>query len=122
MAEPQALIDRAALEKAYNYNPSQGVADIPNIPFKGLSSTLPNVDGQITPSALSAIENHLLATPRTRGPLTGGSISRSLKEVTSNRYDVLVPGDYNNEDAYAQGQGWVNKMLNGTGKGLVLTG
>ena len=121
--EPQVpLIDRAALEKAYNYSPQQTQVDLPNIPFKGLNTTLPNVDGQITPSALSAIENHLLAKPSDRRPLTGGGISRSLKEVTSNRYDTLVPGDYNNEDAYAQGQGWVDKMVNGVGKGLVLTG
>ena len=116
------LLDRIALEKAYNFPPNAPVADIPNIPFKGLNTTLPSVDGQITPSSLSAIENHVLSVPASRGPLRGGSISRSLYEITSDRYNTLVPGDYNNEDAYAQGQGWTSKMMNGVGKGLLLTG
>ena len=43
-------------------------------------------------------------------------------ELTNPRYNVFVPGDYNNEDAYAQGQSWTEKMVNGVGKGLALTG
>jgi hypothetical protein len=52
----------------------------------------------------------------------GGGIPRSLAESTSSRYNAYVPGNYNNEDAYAQGQGWTDKMVNGVGKGLLLTG
>jgi hypothetical protein len=42
--------------------------------------------------------------------------------MSNPRYDSFVPGDYNNEDAYAQGQSWTDKMVNGVGKGLALTG
>jgi hypothetical protein len=61
-----------------------------------------------------------LRTPTDTKP--GGSIMRTLSEVSSNRYDNFVPGDYNNEDAYAQNQSWTSKMVNGVGKGLLLTG
>lgn len=124
MAEPQApLTDRIALEKAYQYTPPPTPGDINNSPFKGLNTLLPTVDGQPTPSALSALENQVLSTSdRNGGKLIGGSIPRSLAEVTSARYNSFVPGNYNNEDAYAQGQGWTSKMMNGVGKGLLLTG
>ncbi len=121
MAEVQApLTDRIALEKAYQYTPPT-TGDIKNLPFVGLNTLLPTVDGEPTPSALSALENNVLSSSN-GGKLTGGSIPRSLAEVTSPRYDTFVPGDYNNEDAYAQGQGWTSKMINGVGKGLLLTG
>ena len=68
---------------------------------------------------LKSLENFLLTPTPTKD---GGSVMRTLSEVTSNRYDNFVPGDYNNEDAYAQGQGWPSKMVNGVGKGLLLTG
>ena len=69
--------------------------------------------------SLKSLENYLLTPTPTK---QGGSIMRTLAEVSSNRYDNFVPGDYNNEDAYAQGQGWGSKMVNGVGKGLLLTG
>lgn len=122
MAEQTPLLDRLALEKAYNFNPTGDPGSLPNLPFKGLNTPLPTVDGQPTPSALSAIENQLLSGNNRNGPLMGGSPSYSLANATSARYDVYVPGNYNNEDAYAQGQGWTAKMVNGVGKGLSLTG
>jgi hypothetical protein len=70
-------------------------------------------------SSLKSLENSLLTSTDTK---PGGSIMRTLSEVSSNRYDNFVPGDYNNEDAYAQGQEWPSKMINGVGKGLLLTG
>jgi hypothetical protein len=70
-------------------------------------------------SSLKSLENFLLTPTPTK---QGGSIMRTLDEVSSNRFDNFVPGDYNNEDAYAQGQGWGEKMVNGVAKGLLLTG
>ena len=70
-------------------------------------------------SDLKSLENFLLTPGKVKD---GGSVMRTLAEVSSNRYDNFVPGDYNNEDAYAQGQGWPSKMVNGVGKGLLLTG
>jgi hypothetical protein len=39
----------------------------------------------------------------------------------SKKYNVNFKG-VNNEEIYAQGQGWTDKMANGVGKGLLLTG
>jgi ABC-type transporter Mla subunit MlaD len=116
------LIDRSLLETKFNeYRPPIAESQ-PSVPFRGLESGLPNFDGEPTPSALSALENKVLTPSNPLGRQTGGSISRTLAEASSNRYNYFMPGDYNNEDAYAQGQGWANKMVNGVGKGLVLTG
>lgn len=116
------LIDREILLDTFSGSVSIPPSSLPNIPFRPPSTPIPTVDGSPTPSALSAIENSVLSIPSNKGMITGGSISRSLEEVTSSRFDTFVPGDYNNEDAYAQGQGWPSKMVNGIGKGLLLTG
>jgi hypothetical protein len=80
---------------------------------------LPSYRGEDNTGDLKSLENFLLTPTPTK---EGGSVMRTLAEVSSNRYDNFVPGDYNNEDAYAQGQGWPSKMINGVGKGLILTG
>lgn len=114
------ILDRLSLESVYgNYSPVIP-GDVPLTPFKAPNTTLPTLDGEVSPSALSAIENKVLSTPPPRQQ--GGSIPRSLTEITSPRYDVFVPGDFNNEDAYAQGQGLGDKIVNSVGKGLALTG
>lgn len=118
------FLDRGALEKASNYEPSSRQETLPNLPFTGATTPLPMVDGEPTPSALSAWENSVISTSNKKGDgkLTGGGILRTGKEATSDRYPNYIPGDYNNEDAYARGQGWTSKMVNGVGKGLLLTG
>ena len=119
------LLDRVALQENFGQGkPAPRISDLPNVPFKAPSLLIPTTsDGEPTPSALSAIENGILSKRATSGgKLLGGSIPRSVAEVTSPRYDNFVPGDYNNEDAYAQGQGWADKMVNSVGKGLSLTG
>lgn len=121
MADNTPLIDRAALENSIEYPTLPTQVDLPNLPFTGFNTPLPQVDGQPTPSAVSAIENNLLSIKPQNGPLMGGSIPRTLAEVTSERYNTFVPGDYDNEDAYAQGQGLGSKMVSGVGKGLALT-
>jgi hypothetical protein len=70
-------------------------------------------------NSLDAWENYLSTKSEDK---PGGSVMRTLDEVSSNRYDNFVPGNYNNEDAYAQNQSFGEKMINGVGKGLLLTG
>ena len=70
-------------------------------------------------NSLEAWENYLI---NKKDDSIGGSVMRTLSEVSSNRYDNFVPGNYNNEDAYAQNQSFGEKMINGVGKGLLLTG
>lgn len=121
---PQApLVDRAALEQAVGgYEPRRiPEPSLPVIAHTPISTPLPQIDGEPSPMSISAIENSVLAARKGDPRQLGGSIPRSLNEVTSSRYDNFVPGDYNNEDAYAQGQGWTSKMVNGVGKGLALT-
>ena len=116
------LVDRTALEQAVSGYQPKGIPEpLPMVPYIPMNTPLPRVDGEPTPMSISAIENAVLSARNNSGKLTGGSIPRSLAEVTSSRYDNFVPGDYNNEDAYAQGQGWTAKMVNGVGKGLALT-
>lgn len=118
-------LDRLGLENQFgNYNPSPDVTPLPNIAHQGIDTPLPAIgpgDG-VAESALTALERSILTPTGGDGKLRGGSIPRSVNESLSNRYDVFVPGNYDNEDAYAQGQGWTSKMVNGVGKGLLLTG
>lgn len=118
------LIERLNLEKQYSGYESQfAPEELMNVPYRDPESPVPATEEQgSTPSALTAFENKIFSMQTPDGPMTGGSIQRSLAEVSSDRYQNFVPGDYNNEDAYAQGQGWTAKMMNGVGKGLVLTG
>jgi predicted NAD-dependent protein-ADP-ribosyltransferase YbiA (DUF1768 family) len=112
------LLDRMALEQQYGgYTPAGIPEPLPNIPFRGLST--PGVGGDEPVSALQALDASVRSSNK---GLQGGSIPRAMSELTNPRYNVFVPGDYNNEDAYAQGQSWTEKMVNGVGKGLALTG
>jgi hypothetical protein len=112
------LLDRMALEQQYGgYTPAGIPEPLPNIPFRGLSTQ--DVGGGEPVSPLEALDASVRSSNK---GLQGGSIRRSLGELTNPRYNVFVPGDYNNEDAYAQGQSWTEKMVNGVGKGLALTG
>lgn len=126
MAEnPQPpYLDRMELEKQLGgYESPSSFTSLPNIPFKGLETPTPSSsrDAAIPASSVDALENSIFAQ-RSDGRKTGGGIPRSLNEMTNPRYNSYVPGNYDNEDAYAQGQGWTEKMINGVGKGLVLTG
>jgi len=117
------LLDRMDLEKSFgDYKPMALPADLPNVPHTAPDLPMPTIAGEPYISPLTALENSIFSTPDRGGKLMGGSIPRSLAEVTSSRYNNFVPGDYNNEDAYAQGQGWTSKMVNSVGKGLSLTG
>jgi hypothetical protein len=119
------LLDRSSLENEFNnYTPPSPPEALPSVPFQGLESPSPDILGSQAkqPSALEALEADIFSAKKTDPKLTGGGIPRSLAEVSSNRFENFTPGAYNNEDAYAQGQGWPSKMVSGVGKGLVLTG
>jgi hypothetical protein len=122
------LIDRALLDSSFtDYTPTDLPQRPMGTPFQGLQSQrdqtgLPMMDGEPTPTTLSALENAVLTAGRRDGKKMAGGIDRTLTEVSSDRYKSFMPGDYNNEDAYAQSQNWASKMVNGVGKGLVLTG
>ena len=117
------LLDRLDLENQFGGYRAPGVPE-PLTEYRspdnvyGAPTDLVGIGGG-KDSSLKSLENFLL-TPTATKP--GGSIVRTLDEVSSNRYQNFVPGDYNNEDAYAQGQGWGEKMVNGVAKGLLLTG
>lgn len=116
-------VDRLSLENQFG---EYRALDIPD-PLPSYSSPDnvykdPNIlsgSRQGNDDSLQSFENFLLSKSDTK---PGGSITRTLEEVSSNRYDNFVPGDYNNEDAYGQNQSWASKMINGVGKGLLLTG
>ena len=124
MADNNPLIDRTLLQESFGkYEPGRNIPqDLPNIPFTPAGGNRgATLDSEPAPSALSALERSL-AQPSGDGKLMGGSLPRTVAESVSSRYSYFVPGDYNNEDAYAQGQGWTAKMVNSVGKGLALTG
>ena len=120
------LLDRMALEERFGgYEPPQTPEPLPNIPYKSVPTPSIGIGGggasdKQPVSALKALDAAVSSKGDTR--IRGGSIPRPISELTNPRYNVFVPGDYNNEDAYAQGQTWTEKMVNGVGKGLVLTG
>jgi len=125
MAEnPQGpLLDRSGLEQQFGgYKPSGAPEPLPNVDFRGLNNPTPEGPGRGTESvsALQALDASVRKS--STGQMRGGSIMRPLSEMSNPRYNSFVPGDYNNEDAYAQGQTWAEKMVNGVGKGIVLTG
>jgi len=120
------LLDRLALEERFGGYQPPSAPSLPNVPFSSVPSPSLGLSGgsdKQPVSALKALDAAVSAKRDTSGgQLRGGSIPRSMGELTNPRYNVFVPGDYNNEDAYAQGQSWTEKMVNGVGKGLALTG
>jgi len=122
----EPLLNQFALDQQFGgYIPQDTPTTIPNTPFKGLETPLPDLGGEphdIKVDPLQSLENYIFSGPQTSGKLKGGSIMRSIDEVSSQRYQNFMPGDYNNEDAYGQTQGFGSKMVSGVGKGLLLTG
>jgi hypothetical protein len=118
------MLDRMALENQFGGYKAPGIPE-PLPTYKSPDNVYPDPTvlkpyrGEGEVNDLKSLENYLLTPTPTK---QGGSIIRTLDEVSSNRYENFVPGDYNNEDAYAQNQSWGSKMVNGVGKGLLLTG
>lgn len=115
------LLDNSALENSFTGYTAPDLPD-PQPTYRGKENVYndPAIgSGRNEGSQLASLESFLLSKTQDK---PGGSIMRTLDEVSSNRFSNFVPGDYNNEDAYGQGQSWGSKMLNGVGKGLLLTG
>ena len=116
------MFNRLDLEDQFGGYRAPGIPE-PLPTYKGPDNVYPDpvilsgVGGE--DNSLDAWEKYLSTKSEDK---PGGSVMRTLAEVSSNRYDNFVPGDYNNEDAYAQNQGFGSKMVNGVGKGLLLTG
>jgi hypothetical protein len=117
------LVDRLDLENQFGEYKALDVPDsIPSYSSPDnvyQSPTILSGNRQGNDDSLKSFEDFLLSKSDTK---SGGSIARSLAEVSSNRYDNFVPGNYNNEDAYGQNQSFGSKMVSGVGKGLLLTG
>ena len=119
------MLDRLDLENQFGGYTAPGIPEplptyaSPDNVYPDAVPLTSNLGGGGDDGSLESLYSSL-RTPTSTKP--GGSIMRTLSEVSSNRYDNFVPGDYNNEDAYAQNQSWTSKMINGVGKGLLLTG
>lgn len=117
------LVDRLDLENQFGEYKALDVPDSipsyssPDNVYRSPTILSGNIQGN--DDSLKSFEDFLLSKSDTK---SGGSITRSLAEVSSNRYDNFVPGNYNNEDAYGQNQSFGSKMVSGVGKGLLLTG
>lgn len=118
------LLDRATLEESYGDYVAPGMP-MEQPTYRGQDNNYPDPrslsrGSQGSEELLSdQLERSVLAKIPTK---QGGSIVRTLDEVSSNRFDNFVPGNYNNEDAYGQNQSFGSKMVSGVGKGLLLTG
>ena len=116
------MLNRLDLEDQFGGYRAPGIPE-PLPTYKGPDNVYPDPvilsGGRGEDNSLEAWEKYLSTKSEDK---PGGSVMRTLAEVSSNRYDNFVPGNYNNEDAYAQNQGFGSKMVNGVGKGLLLTG
>lgn len=115
------MLNRLDLEDQFGGYRAPGAPE-PLPTYKSPDNIYPDpviLSGRGEDNSLDAWENYLSTKSEDK---PGGSVMRTLAEVSSNRYDNFVPGNYNNEDAYAQNQGFGEKMVNGVGKGLLLTG
>jgi hypothetical protein len=113
-------IDRFQLGQS---NPSTFVNQFDEKPmpkFEAPVRTLPGGQpGGMDP--LAQLNASVMGAQTPDGPLMGGSITHSLANVSSDRYNFVLPG-YDNEDIYGTGQSWLDKAANGIVKGLTLAG
>jgi hypothetical protein len=111
-------LDEGFMERKYGSYP--GPRSIEPIPYINTGS-IPNVSSGNQPSSSLA---NLLNFSSGKDESKGGR-TRRLSEFAENRngrYDFFMPGEFDNEDAYGQQQSFGSKMVNGVGKGLLLTG
>ena len=115
------LISEQLMQQEYGEYRAPNVdgSPLPNVPYVNPYAGIQSPSSQNT----SALSNFLKFANTKRDPGAGGK-TRTLDEYAANekgRYDFFMPGDFDNEDAAAQGQSFGEKMVNGVGKGLWLT-
>jgi len=116
------LLNEQLMQQKYGgyRTPSVDGSALQNIPYVNPYAGIQSTSSQNT----SALSNFLKFANTKRDPGAGGK-TRTLDEYAGNekeRYDFFMPGDFDNEDAAAQGQSFGAKMVNGISKGLLLTG
>ena len=121
LSSPNPLIDEQFMQDRYGGYRSPAVD---GSPLPSIAYTNPYNTGTDDSKNSSALANLLKFANTERDPGKGGKL-RTLDEYAGNekgRYDFFMPGDFDNEDAVAQNQSFGSKMVNGVGKGLLLTG
>nr|QPI16460.1 MAG: hypothetical protein NIOZUU157_00358 [Virus NIOZ-UU157] len=121
LSSPNPLIDEQFMQDRYGGYRSPAVD---GSPLPSVAYTNPYNTGTDDSKNSSALANLLKFANTERDPGKGGKL-RTLDEYAGNekgRYDFFMPGDFDNEDAVAQNQSFGSKMVNGVGKGLLLTG
>jgi len=122
LSSPNPLLNEQYMEQRFGgYSADRpDVSPLPNVPYVSPYAGLRGPEAQKT----SAMAN-FLKFANTRRDTRGGGRMRTLDEYAANekgRYDYFMPGNFDNEDAAAQGQSFGAKMVNGVSKGLLLTG
>ena len=121
LSTPNPLLNEQFMQQRFGgYRTGVSISDAPNVPY---INPYANVQGSSSPNT-SSLAN-LIKNAVTPGDTGGGGRLRTLDEFAANekgRYDYFMPGNFDNEDAAAQGQSWGAQMVNGVGKGLLLTG
>jgi len=121
LSTPNPLLNEQFMQQRFGgYRTGVSIPNAPNVPYVNPYAGVQPPDAQNT-SALS----NFLKFANTKRDDSGGGRMRTLDEYAGNekgRYDYFMPGDFDNEDAAAQGQSFGSKMVNGVAKGLLLTG
>jgi len=121
LSTPNPLLSQQFMQQRYGgFSGARTVSPLPSVPYVSPYAGVQPPDAQNT-SALS----NFLKFANTKRDDSGGGKMRTLDEYAGNekgRYDYFMPGDFDNEDAAAQGQSFGAKMVNGVSKGLLLTG
>ena len=121
LSTPNPLLNEQFMQQRFGgYRTRVDIPNAPNVPY---INPYANVQGSSSPNT-SSLAN-LIKNAVTPGDMGGGGRLRTLDEFAANekgRYDYFMPGNFDNEDAAAQGQSWGAQMVNGVGKGLLLTG
>jgi hypothetical protein len=122
LSTPSPLLSEQLMQQRFGGYRTGGVdgSPLPSVPYVNPYAGVQPSSAQNT----SALSNFLKFANTKRDDSGGGKI-RTLDEYAANekgRYDYFMPGDFDNEDAAAQGQSFGAKMVNGVSKGLLLTG
>ena len=112
------MLDENFMEQKYGgYQGRRSVSPLPYVSTGQMPSLYNDVQEG---SALSELLNFASGKDE-----SVGGVTRTLDEFAANkfgRFDYFMPGDFDNEDAAARNQSFGSKMVNGVGKGLLLTG